>query len=355
MQSRLETHRRLAVTIGEPSGVGPDVTLLAYARRAELDLPPFFLIADPEMVQARARRLGIDVSLRPIGRPAEFARDGGDELCVLVLQNRHLDEPGTLHAANAAGTIEAIERGTRLAFSGEASALVTNPIDKKALYDFGFAHPGHTEYLADLCASMTGEAIQPVMLLTGPDLSCVPVTIHIPLAEVPSALTTDLIVSTARITARDFRDRFGFASPRIAISGLNPHAGERGAIGQEDETVIRPAVEILRRDGLDVTGPLPGDTMFHKEARRRYDVALCMYHDQALIPAKTLAFDETVNVTLGLPIIRTSPDHGTAADIAGTGLARPDSFIAALRLAARMAETALGASTAVAPRRTVTP
>ncbi len=220
---------------------------------------------------------------------------------------------------------------------GAAGALVTNPIDKKALYDAGFRHPGHTEYLAELCGTLTGEPCQPVMLLTGPDLSCVPVTIHIPLAEVPAALTSELILSTCRIVARDLAARFGLEKPRLAVSGLNPHAGERGAIGREDDAVIRPAVEILRTEGFDVVGPLPGDTMFHLEARARYDVAVCMYHDQALIPAKTLAFDETVNVTLGLPIIRTSPDHGTAADIAGKGIARPNSFIAALRLAGRMA------------------
>ena len=326
----------LAVSVGEPSGVGVDITLAAFQRRQSLGLPRFFLLADPEMVARRAERLALDVQVRTIGSPAECGADGRF-LDILPLVNPHSEAPGRPDPANAAGTIEAIDRATRLVLDGAAGAIVTNPIDKKALYDAGFRHPGHTEYLADLCASLTGRACQPVMLLTGPDLSCVPVTIHIPLADVPAALTCELILSTARIVARDLSLRFGLERPRLAVSGLNPHAGERGAIGREDEAVIRPAVDILRTEGFDVVGPLPGDAMFHPEARARYDVAVCMYHDQALIPAKTLAFDETVNVTLGLPIIRTSPDHGTAADLAGTGTARPNSFIAALRLAGRMA------------------
>ncbi|WP_427022986.1 4-hydroxythreonine-4-phosphate dehydrogenase PdxA [Aureimonas ureilytica] len=332
--------RPLLVTVGEPSGVGPDVTLQAFRDRELLDLPPFVLLADPAMIAGRAARLGIEVPIRTLTTLLDAGDVAPTELVVLPLVNRHGDTPGQLDPANAAGTIEAIDRATRLVLAGEADALVTNPIDKKALYDAGFAHPGHTEYLAELCGTLTGRTLQPVMLLTGPELSCVPVTIHIPLAEVPAALTTDLIVSTARIVLADLQARFGLDAPRLAVSGLNPHAGERGAIGSEDESVIRPAVAMLQADGFDVVGPLPGDTMFHPEARRRYDVALCMYHDQALIPAKTLAFDETVNVTLGLPIIRTSPDHGTAGDIAGTGTARPNSFVAALRLASRMAKIA---------------
>ncbi|WP_062011631.1 4-hydroxythreonine-4-phosphate dehydrogenase PdxA [Aureimonas sp. AU4] len=327
----------LAVTIGEPSGVGADVTLMAHRDRERLGLPRFVLLADPEMVAQRTERLGIDVSIRTVGAPAEALEGNNDDLAVLPLVNRHLEEPGRPDPANGAGTVEAIDRATRLCLSGDVAALVTNPIDKKALYDVGFAHPGHTEYLAELCGSLTGRTLQPVMLLTGPDLSCVPVTIHIPLSEVPAALTTDLIVSTARIVSDDLRTRFALDAPRLAIAGLNPHAGERGAIGREDEEIVRPAVEILRAAGVEAFGPLPGDTLFHPEARATYDVALCMYHDQALIPAKTLAFDETVNVTLGLPVIRTSPDHGTAADRAGKGTARPNSFIAALRLAGRMA------------------
>ncbi|RUX91130.1 4-hydroxythreonine-4-phosphate dehydrogenase PdxA, partial [Mesorhizobium sp. M2A.F.Ca.ET.040.01.1.1] len=195
------------------------------------------------------------------------------------------------------------------------------------------------EYLAHLASRHTGKEVTPVMLLAGPDLRTVPVTIHIPLAEVPKVLTTELIVAVARITAADLKSRFGIARPRLAIAGLNPHAGEGGAMGQEDAAIVAPAVETLKAEGIDAVGPLPADTMFHPRARATYDAALCMYHDQALIPAKTLAFDEAVNVTLGLPFIRTSPDHGTAFDIAGRGIARAESLIAALRLARRLADS----------------
>jgi 4-hydroxythreonine-4-phosphate dehydrogenase len=326
----------VAVTLGEPSGVGPDIVLAIHAAR-QGDVPDFFVLADPQMLAGRATRLGMSLALHPIAAPHEAAATPPGALAVLPLVNRQDETPGRIDPDNAAGTVEAIDRATALVLAGEASALVTGPIDKKALYDFGFRHPGHTEYLADLCAKRLGQAFTPVMLLTGPELSCVPVTIHIPLAEVPRQLTAELIETTCRIVAGDYRKRLGIASPRLAVSGLNPHAGEKGAIGSEDQTVIRPAIERLRANGIQAIGPMPADTMFHAEARRGYDVAICMYHDQALIPAKTLAFDQTVNATLGLPIVRTSPDHGTAADIAGTGKARPDSFLAALRLAGRMA------------------
>lgn len=335
----------LAVTLGEPSGVGPDIVLALQAAGSG-SLPPLFVLADPAMLTARAERLGLTLGMSPIAGPEEVADVEPGTLAVLPLSNTQAETPQTPDSRNGAGTIEAIDRATAFALDGRAAGIVTGPIDKKALYDVGFRHPGHTEYLAELCSRRTGAPLTPVMLLTGPELSCVPVTIHIPLAEVPKQLTTELIVSTCRITAADYRRRLGVASPRLAISGLNPHAGEKGAIGNEDERIVRPAVEILRAEGIDAVGPLPADTMFHREARALYDVAICMYHDQALIPAKTLAFDETVNVTLGLPIIRTSPDHGTAADIAGTGRARPDSFRAAIALAWRMAEaeaTALSA------------
>ncbi|KQT88400.1 4-hydroxythreonine-4-phosphate dehydrogenase PdxA [Aurantimonas sp. Leaf443] len=328
--------RPLAVTLGEPSGVGPELALMAYAARGA-QTPVFACLADPDLLRARARRIGMELPIREIARvedaPALFA----EALPVLPLVNRQRETPARLDPVNAAGTIEAIDRATALALEGRAAGLVTGPIDKKALYDAGFRHPGHTEYLADLCSRRIGPSFRPVMLLFGPDLACVPVTIHVPLAEVAGLLTADLIVETCRITERFYRERLGLNAPRLAVAGLNPHAGERGAIGQEDERVVRPAVERLRADGIDATGPLPADTMFHRQARETFDVAICMYHDQALIPAKTLAFDETVNVTLGLPILRTSPDHGTAAGIAGTGTARPDSFIAALLLAGRMA------------------
>lgn len=329
----------LAVTIGEPSGVGADI-VLAIHHNMHARVPPFLVLADPDMLALRAKRLGLDITLETIASPAQLGGLKGGALPILPLANRHSETPGSIDLTNAAGTIEAIDRSTHLALDGEVAGVVTGPIDKKALYDCGFRHPGHTEYLADLCSRKRGTDFMPVMLLTGPELSCVPVTIHIPLADVPHRLTADLIESTGRIVHADYRQRLGVAAPRLAFAGLNPHAGERGAMGLEDETVIRPAIERLRAAGIDAFGPLPADTMFHPPARKRYDVAICMYHDQALIPAKTLAFDQTVNVTLGLPIIRTSPDHGTAADLAGTGKARPDSFLAALQLAGRMAGTA---------------
>jgi 4-hydroxythreonine-4-phosphate dehydrogenase len=227
--------------------------------------------------------------------------------------------------------------------AGEALAVTTNPIAKAVLYDAGFRFPGHTEYLADLAEKATGAPALPVMMLAGPKLRAVPVTIHIPLKDVPTALTPELIYRTCVTTAADLKHRFGLTAPRLAIAGLNPHAGEGGALGLEDDAVIRPVIDRLRAEGLDVAGPLPADTMFHDRARETYDVAICMYHDQALIPAKALGFDDSVNVTLGLPFIRTSPDHGTAFGIAGKGIAREDSLLAALRLAAELAANATGA------------
>ncbi|KAA0970213.1 4-hydroxythreonine-4-phosphate dehydrogenase PdxA [Aureimonas fodinaquatilis] len=329
----------IAISVGEPSGIGPDLIVSCYADRKKLQLAPFFVLADPVMLAGRAERLGIRVEIANLDSPQHAAATFANALPVIPLHNTHLDSPGELKSENAAGTVEAIERATAFVLGGEASALVTAPIDKKALYDAGFNHPGHTEFLAELCARSSGRQIQPVMLLTGPELSCVPVTIHIPLSEVVGALTTELIVETAQIVVRHLQMDFGLEKPVLAVAGLNPHAGERGALGMEDISVIVPAVQKLQGMGIDATGPLPADTMFHAEARSTYDVALCMYHDQALIPVKTLGFDQAVNVTLGLPIIRTSPDHGTAMGLAASGRARPDSFIAAIDLAARMAQS----------------
>ncbi len=215
--------------------------------------------------------------------------------------------------------------------------MVTNPVAKNVLYRSGFAEPGHTEFLARLAEEASGRKMQPVMMLWSPELAVVPVTIHLPLRKVPAQLSFDLVAETGRIVARDLERRFEIAQPRLAVAGLNPHAGEDGALGDEDLTIVKPAVEALRAEGIDARGPLPADTMFNAAARARYDVALCMYHDQALIPIKTLAFDHAVNVTLGLPFVRTSPDHGTAFDIAGSGRGDPSSLLAALRLAARLA------------------
>lgn len=327
----------LALSVGDPSGIGPDVALLAFARRKELALPAFLLIADPAQIAARAKLLGLDLALRECGA-GDAARTFERALPVLSLHNHHRETPGVPTIENAAGTIEAIDRAVEMVASGDAAAVVTCPIAKKPLYDAGFRFPGHTEYLAHLAAQKGTAAPLAVMMLAGPLLRTVPVTIHIPLRAVATCLTTALIIETARIVDRDLRTRFGIGTPRLAVAGINPHAGEGGALGKEDEEIIRPAIEQLVTEGINAFGPLPADTMFHPAARETYDVALCMYHDQALIPAKALGFDDSVNVTLGLPFIRTSPDHGTAFGIAGSGKAKPNSLIAALRMAARMAE-----------------
>jgi 4-hydroxythreonine-4-phosphate dehydrogenase len=327
--------RPLALTQGDPAGIGPDITLAAWLRRGELSLPPFLFLGDPNVLAARALQLNLDVPLREAD--ASTARHLFTEaLPVLPIAAGVTVVAGEPHVATAKATIAAIETAVSLTMNGDTSAVVTNPIAKSVLYDAGFGFPGHTEFLADLATRATGKPVMPVMLLAGPKLRAIPVTIHIPLKDVPAALTSDLIIETCRITDYDLRTRFGIAKPRLAVAGLNPHAGENGAIGKEDEEVIRPAIDVLRNEGIDAFGPLPADTMFHDDARRRYDVAICMYHDQALIPAKALGFDDSVNVTLGLPFVRTSPDHGTAFGIAGKGVAKEDSLVAALKLASEI-------------------
>jgi 4-hydroxythreonine-4-phosphate dehydrogenase len=337
--------RPLALTLGEPAGIGPDITLAVWRRRAQLAVPPFYLLADPDFIARRAERLGFDVPIATVS-PLDAVAAFETALPVVKLASRVTAEPGHPDASSAPAAIEAIERAVSDVLQGAAAALVTNPIAKAVLYRSGFAEPGHTEFLAKLAEDMTGTAARPVMMLWSPELAVVPITIHLPLSEVPGRLTAELVVETGRIVARDLRRRFAVARPRLAVAGLNPHAGEEGAIGEEDRTMIAPAVARLRAEGIDARGPLPADTMFHAKARAGYDVALCMYHDQALIPIKTLAFDHGVNVTLGLPFVRTSPDHGTAFDIAGTGRADPASLVAALKLAARLTSTA---AAAVAP------
>lgn len=327
----------LAVSIGDPSGIGPDIALALWQAREVLDLPPFLLLADPRQLAERAKLLGLNVKFAETDSTG-VAHYFSTALPILPLRNPHNEAPGVPLPDNAAGTIEAIERAVASTLAGETAGVITCPIAKKPLYEAGFPHPGHTEFLAALAAQHLGKPVTPVMMLAGPQLRAVPVTIHIPLRAVPDVLTTAAILEVARITAAELRSRFGIQSPRLAISGLNPHAGEGGTMGREDDAVIRPAVEQLLTEGIDARGPLPADTMFHASARASYDVAVCMYHDQALIPAKALAFDETVNVTLGLPFVRTSPDHGTAFDIAGKGIARPDSLIAALKLARLLAD-----------------
>ena len=326
----------LALTLGEPAGIGPDLTLGIWRRRIDLDLPAFYLIGNVDFLKDRARALGLDIPLSAV-TPAEAGAAFERALPVVPLDLAVTAAPGKPDASSAPAAIASIRRAVADVLAGHAAGIVTNPIAKNVLYRAGFAEPGHTEFLGRLAAEATGQAVQPVMMLWSSELAVVPVTIHLPLREVVAALSTDLIVETGRIVARDLSARFGVKRPRIAIAGLNPHAGEAGALGEEDATIVAPAVAQLKAEGIDVLGPLPADTMFHERARATYDVALCMYHDQALIPIKTLAFDHAVNVTLGLPFVRTSPDHGTAFDIAGTGKADPSSLVAALTLAARLA------------------
>ena len=322
----------LAMTMGDPAGIGPELALAAWRERRPDG--PFIVFAAPYILAAAARRAGFAVPIietDPAGARAAFSRG----LPIVPLKSAVEDAPGRPNPANAAATIESIERAVEAVHQGEARAVVTNPIAKATLYQAGFKHPGHTEYLGEL-AKAWGQPSFPVMMIWSETLAVVPVTIHIPLADAPRALTAELIVRTARIVARDLSSRFGVKRPRLAVAGLNPHAGEGGAMGREEITIIRPAIEALQAEGIDVVGPLPADTMFHAKARARYDAALTMYHDQGLIPVKTLAFDEGVNVTLGLPFVRTSPDHGVAFDIAGKGVANPSSLIAALKLADRL-------------------
>ena len=325
----------LALTLGEPAGIGPDITLAAWLRRRELDLPPFYLLADPAQLSRRAALLKVEVPIAPVEAGETIAAFAG-ALPVVAIDVAATAEPGKPDASSAPVAIAAIRRAVDDVIAGTAGAIVTNPVAKNVLYRSGFAEPGHTEFLAKLAGERTGVTAMPVMMLHAPELAVVPVTIHLPLSEVPMRLSTRLIIDTARIVARDLKNRFRIEHPRLAIAGLNPHAGEEGALGVEDRMLVAPAVARLKDEGIDVRGPLPADTMFHAAARKTYDVALCMYHDQALIPIKTLAFDHAVNVTLGLPFVRTSPDHGTAFDIAGTSKADPSSLIAALRLAARL-------------------
>jgi 4-hydroxythreonine-4-phosphate dehydrogenase len=325
----------LALTLGEPAGIGPDITFAAWRRRAEFGLAPFYLLADPAFVARRAERIAPDVTIAVV-EPQAAGTAFEVALPVVDIGVTVTAEPGRPDRSSAPAALTAIRRAVADVSTGVASAIVTNPIAKNVLYRSGFAEPGHTEYLGKLVEEATGVAVRPVMMLWSPELAVVPVTIHLALKEVVARLTTDLIVETGRIVARDLRDRFDIARPRLAIAGLNPHAGEDGALGDEDQTVVRPAVERLKSEGINARGPLPADSLFHEAARASYDVALAMYHDQALIPIKTLAFDHAVNVTLGLPFVRTSPDHGTAFDIAGTGRADPASLVAALQLAARL-------------------
>ncbi len=321
----------LCLTMGEPAGIGGEIAMKAWLERDSQPVSPFFLIDDPDRLRALAKLIGVDIPIQEIASPAkvQFA----NSLPVLRLDRPVKAVPGQPDVANAAAVIESITKGHTLVAAGQAPAMVTNPIQKSTLYAAGFSHPGHTEFLA----ALAGIATPPVMMLVVEGLRVVPVTVHQSLRTALDTLTTEAIVTKARIAAEALRDRFGIAQPRLAVAGVNPHAGEDGTLGREEIEIVIPAIAALRAEGWNVEGPKSPDTMFHARARETYDVAICHYHDQALIPLKTIDYDHGVNVTLGLDFIRTSPDHGTALDIAGTGTAKPDSLIAALNLAARLA------------------
>jgi 4-hydroxythreonine-4-phosphate dehydrogenase len=335
----------LAVTLGDTAGIGPDITLLSWREREAHAFHPFAVYGDADALRERAHTLGLDVPIAEIWHAEEAAQYFPRALPVL--------RPATRRAASAdsdATIVAAIEDATAAVLNGSALALVTNPIAKKSLRAIPLEYPGHTAFLGQLAARHTGNAaIRPVMMLAAPGLRVVPATVHIPLAAVPRTLTRALILETCRITARALAQDFAIAHPRIAVAGLNPHAGEDGLIGTEEAEIVAPAIAELRDEGLPVTGPHSADSMFHAEARAGYDAAIAMYHDQALIPLKTLFFDLGVNVTLGLPFVRTSPDHGTAYALAGTGRARPQSLIAALQLATELGQRRMAASAVALP------
>ena len=323
----------LALTMGEPAGIGGEITLKAWIARRD-NVPPFFVIDEPDRLAALAAQLGMVVPIARIEKPGQTKQLFSGALPVLPQPLSAPVQPGRPDQANTGAVLAAIRRGVELCRTGHASALVTNPIHKQTLYESGFAYPGHTEYLA----SLVGRGARAVMMLAAPELRVVPVTIHMSLRQAISRLTRGEIVDCGKVTAEALTRDFGIAQPRIAVAGLNPHAGENGSLGREDMEIVAPAIAELRQFGIAAFGPLPADTMFHAEARRGYDAALCMYHDQALIPIKTINFWGGVNVTIGLPFVRTSPDHGTAFAIAGTGKAEATSLIAALRLAGEIAQ-----------------
>lgn len=327
----VDYHPPLAVSMGEPAGIGPDLILRLYARRAELGLPPFIVYGHIDFLRARAARLRLPIALAestPLDAGAHFA----ETLPIVHVEGLVPDKPGEPTPLSGKVVIESISRAVEASLTGECRAIVTAPIHKAALYSAGFKYPGHTEFLAALCAQGDAAPV-PVMMLAHEALRVIPATIHVPISAVPALVTFELVVTTGRIVAHSLRTRFGIAEPRIGFAGLNPHASEGGNIGTEDYDTVGPAIAHLQHEGILAEGPMPADTLFHLPHWRKYDAVIAMYHDQALIPIKTVAFDQAVNVTLGLPIVRTSPDHGTAFDLAGTGKGSEASFLNAIRLA----------------------
>jgi 4-hydroxythreonine-4-phosphate dehydrogenase len=330
----------LALTQGDPSGIGPELTLKAWFETHDKpNAPPFLAVANPDRLAAIARDLDLKVPVKIVAS-AEAAPVFRHALPVYAVNHSVAGKPGMPDVRDATGTIASIETCVRLIRAGEVSAIVTNPIAKELFHRASFRYPGHTEFLADLAERYFGERARAVMLIWSPQFAVVPATIHVPLARVPALLTRELLVETGMIVAEGLASRFGIKEPRLAFTGLNPHAGESGTMGREEIEVIAPALTDLAAAGVAVSGPHAADSLFRPSARKSYDAVVAMYHDQALIPIKTVAFDRAVNVTLGLPLIRTSPDHGTAFDIAGKGIADPTSLIAALRLAGKLARRA---------------
>jgi 4-hydroxythreonine-4-phosphate dehydrogenase len=320
----------LAVAMGDPAGVGPEITAKAWKARDLHSLAPFFAVGDPRAVAAVW-----DGPVQQIGDPQETATVFPNALPVISVADAGEITPGQPDIEGASCALHSLELAVGLARSDAAGALVTGPVSKARLYDIGFTYPGQTEFVAERCGVARDNT---VMMLAGPTLRVVPITVHVALADVPALLSVELVLAKARVTARGLYRNFGIETPRLAFAGLNPHAGEGGAIGREEIDILLPAIEQLRAEGIDAVGPFAADGMFHARARAGYDAALCLYHDQALIPLKTLHFDDGVNITLGLPIVRTSPDHGTAFNIAGRDEANPGAMIAAIRLAASAAQ-----------------
>ena len=328
----------LALSLGDPAGVGPELIAAAWARREEAELPPFFVTGGADVLRAAAAQRGLAVPVAELFHPNEAVEHFGYALPVLAGIDGHY-APGKPDRAGAELALASLTEATALTQRGEAAALVTAPIAKALLAEVGFDFPGQTEFVAAACSYAPGDA---VMMLAGPQLRTVPLTVHVALSAVPGLITPALIERKARIVAMALLRDFGIANPRIAVAALNPHAGEHGRMGREDDEVVAPTIARLAAEGISITGPHSADGLFTAHARGSYDVALCMYHDQALIPLKTLDFDAGVNVTLGLPLVRTSPDHGTAFGIAGTGQADPGAMIAAIRMAGECAERRFG-------------
>ncbi|NVE93571.1 4-hydroxythreonine-4-phosphate dehydrogenase PdxA [Altererythrobacter lutimaris] len=323
----------LTLSLGDPAGIGPEIIACAFAAKDREKLKPFFVVGGADVLRAAAGQRELDINIVTIADPAEAERAFASGLPVLAGQDGPY-EPGAPDKHGAGLALASLTQAAEFTRCGIASGLVTAPISKAELAEVGFAHPGQTEFLADVCDLPSRDA---VMMLAGPSLRTVPLTVHCALSEVPSLLNHDLICHKARIVSAALTRDFGIERPRLAFAGLNPHAGEGGRFGDEEDRIIAPAIKALCEEGIDATGPFPADALFTPRARVRYHAAICMYHDQALIPLKTLEFDEGVNVTLGLPIIRTSPDHGTAFDIAGKGIADAGAMIAAIRMAGECA------------------